>query len=130
MDCPVCGDRAAGWAATTVRSHGSDQMLIETTRFGVVEIDDGRDIRFPEGLLGFPNHQRVALLQTGPGGAGPGAESEPVFYWLQSLDDAALAFVVCGPLLFVPDYQAPIRADDVAALGMADLADCQVLVIV
>lgn len=96
-------------------------MLIETTRFGTVEIDGTRIIRFPEGVLGFPNHQRFALIETGV---------DPVFFWLQSVDDPALAFVVCDPLAFVPDYQAPIHQDDVENLNMRHIGDCQVLVIV
>lgn len=102
-------------------SHGSKDMLIETTRFGPIEVDDGKIITFQEPLLGFPAHRRFALVQTSP---------DPVFYWLQSVDEPALAFVVCDPREFVPDYQVPIRADDVAALGLCDLDDCQVLVIV
>lgn len=96
-------------------------MLIETTRFGPIEIEDDRVMTFPEGLLGFPGHRRFALVQTSP---------DPVFFWMQSVDDPELAFVVCDPLVFVPDYQVPIRKDDVAALGLHDLSDCQVLVIV
>lgn len=96
-------------------------MFIETTRFGPVEIDETRIVRFKDGILGFPNHQRFALVQTG---------NDPVFFWLQSVDDPTLAFVVCDPLAFVPDYQAPVRADDLESLGMDSLEDCQVLIIV
>ena len=96
-------------------------MLIETTRFGTVEIDDTRVIRIKGGLLGFPDHQRFALIQT---------SEEPVFFWLQSVDDAALAFLVCDPRAFVPDYQATIRQDDLETLGAADVEGCQVLVLV
>jgi flagellar assembly factor FliW len=96
-------------------------MLIETTRFGTVEIDEARIITMREGLMGFPNHRHFALIQTGP---------DPVFFWLQSVEDPALAFVVCDPLAFVPDYRVPIRAEEVRALELADLNDCQVLVIV
>lgn len=96
-------------------------MLIETTRFGPVEIDAERIIRFRDGLLGFPQHHRFALIQTA---------IDPVFFWLQSVDDPALAFVVCDPLAFEPDYRVPIRADDVALLELRDLNDCQVLIIV
>ena len=96
-------------------------MLIETTRFGPVEIDDTRIIRFADGVLGFPNHHRYALMETG---------IDPVFFWLQSVDDPTLAFVVCDPLAFVPDYQAPIHQDDLDNLQMNGVADSQVLVIV
>ena len=96
-------------------------MLIETTRFGPIEVDESKIMTFKDGLLGFPKHRRYALIQTAP---------DPAFFWMQAVEDANLAFVVCDPLLFVPDYQVPIRKDDVAALGLRDLRDCQVLVIV
>ena len=96
-------------------------MFIETSRFGPVEIDADRIVRFKDGILGFPNRKRFALLQTGP---------DPVFFWLQSVDEPSLAFVVCDPLAFVPDYQAPVRSDDLDSLGMSCVEDCQVLIIV
>ncbi len=96
-------------------------MLIETTRFGKVEIDGGRVITFKDGLLGFPDHRRFALIQT---------TDDTVFYWMQSVEDPALAFLVCDPLAYVSDYQAQIRTDDVKTLELRDLTDCRVLVIV
>ncbi len=96
-------------------------MLINTTRFGPLEVDGERIISFKDGLLGFPEHRRYALIQTSP---------DPVFFWLQSVDDPQLAFVVCDPLAFVPDYQVPVRRDDLERLQLRDLGDCQVLVIV
>ncbi|MBI5865551.1 MAG: flagellar assembly protein FliW [Planctomycetes bacterium] len=82
-------------------------MLIETTRFGPVEIDESRIVCFREGILGFPNHQRFALIQT---------SQDPLFFWLQSVDDPSLAFVTCDPAAFVADYDATIRQDDLEAL--------------
>jgi flagellar assembly factor FliW len=96
-------------------------MLIETTRFGPIEVDDTRILDFEEGILGFPTHHRFALIQTSP---------DPVFFWLQSVEDPHVAFVVCDPLTFVPDYQVPVRRDDMATLGLQALEDAQVLVIV
>jgi flagellar assembly factor FliW len=96
-------------------------MLIETTRFGPVDVDADKLITFSEGILGFPGRQRYALIQTGP---------DPVFFWLQNVADPALAFVVCDPLAFEPDYSVPVRPDDVRVLELDDLSDCQVLVIV
>ncbi len=96
-------------------------MQIQTTRFGTVEIDETRILEFPEGLLGFEAYKRYALIQT---------NDDPVFFWLQSVDEPSLAFVVCDPRAFVPDYQVPIRASELEALGIADPAEAQVLVIV
>lgn len=96
-------------------------MLIETTRFGPVEIDEQRIITFTEGILGFAQQRQFALIQT---------SEDPVFYWLQSIDNPALAFIVCDPRTFVPEYEVPIRADDMRTLELDGLADCQVFSIV
>ncbi len=96
-------------------------MLIETTRFGQVEIDGSRVITFKDGLLGFPEHRRFALLQP---------DEQGVFLWMQSVDDPALAFLVCDPRPFVEDYQVQVRADDLKTLEMRDANDARVLVIV
>lgn len=96
-------------------------MNIETSRFGTLEVDDDRLITFEQGILGFPNQTRYALIQTGENSA---------FYWLQAVDRAELAFVVCDPRLFVPDYVVPIRKEELSELNLADPAGAQVFVIV
>jgi flagellar assembly factor FliW len=96
-------------------------MQVRTTRFGNVEIAEDRVITFPKGLLGFGQHRRYCLLE-------PAEES--CFFWLQSLDDESLAFVVTDPSFFVPDYSVPIRAEQMGDLGMSKLEEAQVFVIV
>lgn len=95
-------------------------MFIQTTRFGSIEVDEGRLIDFPRGLLGFTRHRRYALLQ--PSEDGP-------FLWLQSIEAPELAFVVTDPALFVPGYQLPARCEQLEDLG-ADASRVQVFVIV
>jgi flagellar assembly factor FliW len=96
-------------------------MLIQTSRFGPVEIDDSRIIEFPAGLLGFSSYRKFALLQPDDNG---------VFFWLQSTESADLAFVVTDPALWIPDFQANIRKEQMEELGMREISDAQVLVIV
>lgn len=96
-------------------------MLINTSRFGEVEVDPSRIIRFPKGLLGFPRHQQYVLLEAG---------QDSYFWWLQSVDMPELAFVVTDPSLFVPTYQVPLREEQMAEMGMASLEEAQVFVIV
>ena len=95
-------------------------MEIATTRFGLLTVDDDRVITFPKGLLGFPDHGRFALIQTG---------EENYFFWLQSVDDPNLAFVVTDPSIFFKDYEVPIKDEVKAELGLADLAHAQVFAI-
>lgn len=96
-------------------------MNVDTTRFGTVEIDESRIITLPAGLLGFSSYRRYTLLQP---------DDEGVFFWFQSLDDPALAFVVTDPSLWVRDYQATIRSEQMQDLGLERLDDAQIFVIV
>lgn len=70
-------------------------MKIETTRFGIIEIQEENIIIMPNGLLGFPDSKRYCILQH--------KENSP-FFWLQSIDAPGLAVVVTNPWLFKPDY--------------------------
>ena len=96
-------------------------MEVRTTRFGVIEIAADRVITFPKGLLGFSSFKRYCLLEPG---------EDACFFWLQSLDEPGLAFVVTDPSLFVRDYTVPVRPEQMAELSLATLEDAQVFVIV
>lgn len=54
----------------------------------------------PFGMLGFPEEKRYVILQH--------REDSP-FFWYQSVDDPALAFVITSPFLFKPDYSVPLE---------------------
>ncbi len=58
-------------------------MIIETSRFGKLEVDPDRLITFGDGILGFPDFHRYAMVQTG---------ADSGFYWLQCVEAADLAF--------------------------------------
>ena len=81
----------------TTGKGGESMVTFRTVRFGEIPVAESGVIRFPDGLPGFPGAHRFLLLETG---------EAQVFYWLQSLDDPALAFVVMDPALLVPDYMA------------------------
>ncbi len=102
-------------------------MKIATTRFGELDIAEGRIIRFEKGLLGFPKYQRYVLIESGDA-ARPNDPS--TFWWLQSADLPDLAFVVTDPTLFVPTYRVPVHAEQMSGLGLESLDEAQVFVIV
>jgi len=95
-------------------------MEIESTRFGRLEVDDERIITFPQGLLGFPDHSRFALIQTG---------EENYFFWLQAVEDPNLAFVVTDPTIFFKDYDVPVREETQRELRVEDPGSLQCFVI-
>lgn len=99
----------------------SNGMMIQTSRFGGIEVDDQRFLNFPRGLLGFPDDREYALIQTGENSA---------FYWMQAVHRPELAFVVCDPRMFVPDYRVVIKTEDLNHIGLTDTQGSQVFVIV
>lgn len=96
-------------------------MQVSTTRFGTVEIAEERVITFPRGLLGFQKSRRYCLLQP---------VDDACFFWLQSLDEPSVAFVVTDPAQFFPDYSVPVRPEQMEDLRLDSLDDSQIFVIV
>jgi flagellar assembly factor FliW len=109
-----------GKTAAIGRSDYGVRMEIQTTRFGLLTVEDDRVMSLPGGLLGFPNHNRFALVQTG---------TENYFFWLQSVDDPNLAFVVTDPTIFFKDYDVPVREETQQELQLTDPSFLQVFVI-
>lgn len=96
-------------------------VTIANTRFGDLTVEESAVYAFPEGLPGFAAIRRFALCSPPP--VAP-------FQWLQALDVGPLAFVVCDPRLFFPDYRVGVRATDLDPIRLADVAQGRVLVIV
>ena len=77
-------------------------MNVMTTRFGAVEIGDDRIIEMTDGMIGFAE-RRFILLSPDNNGR---------FFWFQSVDNPALAFVVTDPTAFVPGYDVTLTPDE------------------
>ncbi|MBK5224908.1 MAG: flagellar assembly protein FliW [Acidimicrobiia bacterium] len=93
-------------------------MHIESEQLGAVEIDPSKVLEFPDGLLGFPDVTRFALVEAGDDGT---------YFWLLSLDDPALAFLAAVPWAFYPGYEPELPDSDQEALALADAHDAMVL---
>ena len=96
-------------------------MTIETTRFGKLEIEEGRVIRFPEGLLGFPENKDYVILEHKP---------DSPFCWLQSMDSPDLAFVMTNPFLVKNDYLENLSANEKGFFSSENGGDIVVFVLV
>ena len=92
-------------------------MMIETTRFGAIPVDESCIITFPEGLPGFEGCHRFTLV---PHPTPEGGKDSP-FEWLQSLDDGALAFLAMDPRHVFPHYDPHLPAGDLRALEIEKL---------
>lgn len=92
-----------------------------TTRFGEIEIAESEVLLMPEGLLGFQELTRFTLLKD--------PDQEP-FLWLQSLEDAGIAFVVVNPFIFFPGYEIQVKTQELQSIELNDLAHAEILTIV
>ena len=100
-------------------------MELETRRFGTITVEDDESFEVPNGIPGFPEMRRVTVLGAGPtpGQEGTG-DAEHMLFWLQDLDDGALAFLCVVPWVAFPDYDIDI---DERTLGIEDEADVRIL---
>jgi len=82
-------------------------MIIQTTRFGNVVIDEKDVVTFVEGLLGFSDLKSFVLLED---------PNDDIFAWLQSCEEPAIAFPILEPELFTDEYVAQLTRSDLLGL--------------
>jgi len=70
-------------------------MLVNTTRFGDIEVPDDKILYFPNSVIGFEDENKFVILKHKP---------DSSFFWLQSLSTPDLAFSLLLPFNFVADY--------------------------
>ena len=97
-------------------------ITIETTRFGRIEVADPRIVTMQEGgILGFGHLRQFILLIP---------DEKKAFWWLQSLEDGAVAFLVTDPFKIFPDYEPDLFLADVESLHIEYEGDVVLLSIV
>ena len=84
-------------------------MLVQSTRFGELEVAEEQIMDFPEGLLGFPDEKKFALMEYKP---------ESPFYILQSMADPDLTFLMINPFAFFNDYDFQMDDALMAEIGL------------
>ncbi|HPI92636.1 MAG TPA: flagellar assembly protein FliW [Deltaproteobacteria bacterium] len=96
-------------------------MDIDTLRFGKIKVEEEKIITFPRGILGFARNKRYILF--------PHSEGSP-FFWLQSLEDGELAFVVMNPRLVKNDYSIDVDENVMKELDVKKEDSLEVVCIV
>ena len=95
-------------------------MEVQTKTMGTVSVSDEHILTFPNGLFGFEEYHKYALIE---------AEYEP-FFWLQSLDEKGLAFIVVDPFLIAKDYELDVDDKMLSEIELDSPADVIVFAIV
>ena len=96
-------------------------MLIQTSRFGEIEIEENQIITMPSGLIGFPEDLRFVIRED---------EAASPFRWLQAIDNQLLAFVMIEPHVSISNYELELTKDNLKKLKAEKIEDLSVFVIV
>ncbi len=92
-------------------------MLIKTVNFGELEIPEDRIVEFNEGLPGFPQIHRFAVLEY---------ENVKPFQYLQALGNPPIALLVIDPFLVDPGYAFQLSNSDMEEIQVTKSEDLTV----
>ena len=84
-------------------------MKANTRIFGEIEIADEKIITLEKGMIGFPNLNRFALIYDEEK-----KQKDTSIMWLQSMDDADIAFPVMIPNAVKEDYDPNVSEEMIA----------------
>ncbi len=96
-------------------------MLIQNTRFGDLEFDEEEIIFLDEGLLGFPMSKRYLLFSYA---------DKSAFFWLQSVDEPEIAFIVINPFDFFSELEFVLSDEDAYDINLGHKEDSEVFTLV
>lgn len=94
---------------------------VESTRFGSFEVSEEIVLRFPQGMIGFPQHQQYVLIKQ---------REDSVFMWLHSVTDPELAFPIVLPWAFYWEYEVKLSDEDLAAINVKNASQISILCVV
>lgn len=99
-------------------------MKIDTKIFGEIEIEEDKVLTFENGIIGFPELKRFALVHDEEKGSNAGIR------FLQSIDEPAFAMPVMDPLVVKPDYDPEVNDELLMCAGNVTQENILVLVTV
>ncbi|MCD9022307.1 flagellar assembly protein FliW [Cohnella silvisoli] len=92
-------------------------MIVNSVVLGDIEVDDNQVIRFENGMPGFEQLKAFVLVQLEP---------ELPFSYLQSVEEAEVAFLLTDPFTFYPGYDIQLSEQVIEDLRIGDEKDVQV----
>lgn len=95
-----------------------ETLFIASRLFGPLSAPRRDVIVMPDGMLGFAGERRFIMLPAAPDG----------IFWLQSIDEGGLVFLLVDPFIYFPGYEVdlpdlpePGPGEEVAVLAIVTL---------
>jgi flagellar assembly factor FliW len=96
-------------------------MMVDTTRFGSIVVEDQDIITFPEGMLGFSKINKYILVER---------VDDSLFMWLQAIKKPSVAFPLLEPQIFEMNYRVELAEEDRETLQLKNLNHAKVFAII
>ncbi|MCB0405769.1 MAG: flagellar assembly protein FliW [Bdellovibrionales bacterium] len=96
-------------------------MIVETSRFGELNVSEQDIITIPEGMLGFSKIDKYVLVEH---------TDDSLFLWLQAVKKPSVAFPLLEPQLFELQYKVELCDEDRKILQLEDLKHAKVFAII
>ncbi len=101
---------------------GEEKMMEKIqSRFGEIEYDPDNTLLFPEGLVGLENLRKFVVMPN---------EKEGPLFWIQSVEDPQVAFILTDPTGFYYDYKVVPDGREREKLGIDDNGECLIVSVV
>ena len=84
-------------------------MVVQTGRFGRLEVAESDLITISGGILGFPEYTKFCLVDPG---------DDVLIIWLQSLENPEIAIPLLEPKIFKTDYTVRLSAAELRELRL------------
>ncbi len=97
-------------------------MILNTSHFGEIEIDEKAIILFEDGIPGFEGLHKYVVIQN--------PDHEVPFHWLQCIEETELAFVITNPFVFKKSYDFELSKTVIERLKIEAPTDISVYTIV
>ena len=94
-------------------------MKIVTKNFGEIEVNENQMIHFQEGIPGFRDLKEYVLIE----------DTESAFYYLQSIQEGNISFIMINPYLLKKDYTINIKEQYIETLGGGEVKEFSIYVI-
>jgi len=98
-------------------------MIMEVlgTRFGTLNVSEEEVITIDGGLMGFPESEKYLMFPY---------SDDSSFFWLQSVDEPEIAFIVINPFDFFNDLVFEVSDDDAACISLERGEDVEIFTLV
>ena len=97
-----------------------ESIVVASDVLGPLTVAPGELLHFPNGLYGFPDCRSWVLVPTKREG----------LFWLQSAEDAPLAFLLVDPFTHFPGYAVDLSPAELSRVGTSEPSEIVVLAVV